>query len=529
MIISHKHKFIFVRPRKTAGTTMQNVLSTICGEEDIITAGYNDGNRNIDKSCWNGHPHPHLWDMKHLVGTDIWNEYYKFTFVRNPFDITVSRFFWNVNGKGQTGYDTTKDGFKKWFEEYTSQHIFHDAKYYSCNLAYPFLVDLQCVDNQNMPVYKQGKLNKEIDLDFIGRFENLQSDFDFLCDKIGVEKLNLRDSNSKTKTRKTKTKYQEWYDDSMIETMNGLFEKDLDLLGYDFNQDFTLTKKSVCIDRDIFVNEDKNINGASLIKVPDWIENPLGKYYLYFASHTGKYIRLAYSDSLFEPFKIYDGKPLELTSTDCKTHIASPDVHIDNNNRRIVMYFHGDTDNFQESFVSYSSDGLEFTDDKTPLGLFYFRVFRYDDKFFAIAKNKNKDSMIYSNDSWGGEFKSLFTFLPNSRHSAVLLDGDILNIFYTIIGQSPESIYVCKIKLDSDVDNWEVLSNQKLTKPMFKWEGAGSDLIPSMPGSATARWGNRNLNELRDPCIFSEDGVDYLLYTFNGEGGIAIGSLNKND
>ena len=65
MIISHKHKFIFVRPRKTAGTTMQNVLSTICGEEDIITAGYNDGNRNIDKSCWDGHPHPHLWDMKH--------------------------------------------------------------------------------------------------------------------------------------------------------------------------------------------------------------------------------------------------------------------------------------------------------------------------------------------------------------------------------------------------------------------------------------------------------------------------------
>ena len=55
---------------------------------------------------------------------------------------------------------------------------------------------------------------------------------------------------------------------------------------------------------------------------------------------------------------------------------------------------------------------------------------------------------------------------------------------------------------------------------MFKWEGAGSDLIPSMPGSATARWGNRNLNELRDPCIFSEDGVDYLLYTFNGEGKI---------
>ena len=108
MIISHKHKFIFIRPRKTAGTTMQNVLSQICGDDDIVTSGYNDGNKNIDQSCWDGHPHPHLWDVKQLVGEDIWREYFKFTFVRNPFDITVSRFFWNIKGKGQKGYDTTK-------------------------------------------------------------------------------------------------------------------------------------------------------------------------------------------------------------------------------------------------------------------------------------------------------------------------------------------------------------------------------------------------------------------------------------
>ena len=36
-----------------------------------------------------------------------------------------------------------------------------------------------------------------------------------------------------------------------------------------------------------------NIQGPSLIRVPDWVENPLGKYYLYFADHKGLYIRLA--------------------------------------------------------------------------------------------------------------------------------------------------------------------------------------------------------------------------------------------
>tara|TARA_A100001015_G_scaffold74947_1_gene83181 strand:+ start:1094 stop:2683 length:1590 start_codon:yes stop_codon:yes gene_type:complete len=527
MIISHKHKFIFVRPRKTAGTTMQNVLSKICGEDDIITSGYDEGNRNIDKSCWDGHPHPHLWDIKNLVGNDIWNDYYKFTFVRNPFDITVSRFFWNIIGKGQKGYDTTKEDFKRWFKEYTSTNIFHDAKYYSVNLAYPFLVDMNCMSQNNTPIYPSGKLNRAINLDFVGRYENLQSDFNFVCDTLGLENLKLKDENTKTKTRKNKINYKEWYDEKMVEVMYSCFEKDFDLLGYEFEQDFSLTKKSICVDRTIFQNVDKNINGASLIKVPDWITNPLGKYYLYFASHTGKYIRLAYSDCLTEPFKIYDGEVLRLTDTTCKTHIASPDVHIDDKSKKIKMYYHGDTNNFQESFISESNDGLSYTNNPKPLGLFYFRVFRYNDKFYSIAKNKNEDSIIYESDNWDGEYKPLFTLLPNSRHTATLVKDDILYIFYTTVGESPESIYYCKIKLADSVNNWDVIDNKKLTKPTFEFEGAGSDLIPSNFGSSTLRWGEKKLNELRDPCIYREGDDLFLLYSFNGEGGIALGSLNS--
>ena len=41
-----------------------------------------------------------------------------------------------------------------------------------------------------------------------------------------------------------------------------------------------------------------NIQGPSLIRVPDWIERPLGTYYLYFADHKGRYIRLAYAADL---------------------------------------------------------------------------------------------------------------------------------------------------------------------------------------------------------------------------------------
>ena len=43
-----------------------------------------------------------------------------------------------------------------------------------------------------------------------------------------------------------------------------------------------------------------NITGPTLIRAPSWVAKPLGKYYLYFAHHSGKYIRLAYADSFIE-------------------------------------------------------------------------------------------------------------------------------------------------------------------------------------------------------------------------------------
>jgi hypothetical protein len=46
----------------------------------------------------------------------------------------------------------------------------------------------------------------------------------------------------------------------------------------------------------------KNIQGPSLIRVPDWVKSPLGRYYLYFADHKGSYIRLAYADRIDGPW-----------------------------------------------------------------------------------------------------------------------------------------------------------------------------------------------------------------------------------
>ena len=49
-----------------------------------------------------------------------------------------------------------------------------------------------------------------------------------------------------------------------------------------------------------------NIQGPSMIKVPEWVSNRLGNYYLYFADHKGLYIRLAYADNIIGPWQIHE-------------------------------------------------------------------------------------------------------------------------------------------------------------------------------------------------------------------------------
>src|SRR4051794_9105432 len=84
-----------------------------------------------------------------------------------------------------------------------------------------------------------------------------------------------------------------------------------------------------------------NVNGPSLIRVPDWLPNPLGRYYLYFGHHDGRYIRLAYADDLAGPWRTHEPGVLPLAESLFHGHVASPDVHVDEAGREIRMYFHG--------------------------------------------------------------------------------------------------------------------------------------------------------------------------------------------
>lgn len=96
MIISHEHKFIFVKTRKTAGSSIEHFLSKYLGPTDICTGSDVDGTPRLNAPHRKGHIH-WRWIAKHYPTE--WQTYYKFAVERNPWDKMISYYYWHTNGK----------------------------------------------------------------------------------------------------------------------------------------------------------------------------------------------------------------------------------------------------------------------------------------------------------------------------------------------------------------------------------------------------------------------------------------------
>ena len=299
----------------------------------------------------------------------------------------------------------------------------------------------------------------------------------------------------------------------------------------------------------------ENIQGPSVIRVPDWVAEPLGAYYLYFADHKGRYIRLAYADDLLGPWRVHPPGSLQIADSHFLTeppevspeelerlqaaraargaapmshdalfeattpHIASPDVHVDDANRRIVMYFHGlDGVGRQVSRVATSSDGIAFSARPERLGRTYMRVFGRDGYTYAMSM---PGQFYRSRDPLGGFEGGPLLFNARMRHSALLVRGDTLHVFWTQVGDVPEHVKHSTIDLSGDWATWSETPGVEVLRPEHDWEGADAPLEPSVRSTAYGQ-----VNQLRDPAIFEDAGRIFLLYAVAGESGIAIAEVN---
>lgn len=293
-----------------------------------------------------------------------------------------------------------------------------------------------------------------------------------------------------------------------------------------------------------------NIQGPSLIRVPDWIKTPLGRYYLYFADHKGRFIRLAYADELRGPWQIhapgslrledscFPTQPLQPLENDLVAaraspgkllhsqeyegstpHIASPDVHVFHEEQRIYMYYHGLLSYAkQQTRLATSDDGIKFAAEDPVLCQTYLRVVPFQDTRFGMVM----PGVLFQLPDARGPFPDGDQLLTsNARHHALLTNRGRMFVFWTEVGEAPEHIKVSVIEHPMDLGRIEIKHLGAILKPELEWEGSNA---PNEPSVRSVAYGC--VNQLRDPCVFVEDNRVYLLYAGGGESAVGIAELN---
>lgn len=217
MIISDKHKFIYFKAKKVAGTSTEIILSQFCDSNDIVTPiSKNHGEQNYqhqprnylandgeNKIFWN-HVSPR--EIKSKIGEEKFSSYFRFITIRNPYDRAVSWYCWK-------NLDRCKccDRLKQTFKEF----IMLDglAKLY--------------------PFSWWAFLDGQYILDDYIKFENLEEDTIRIADKW-FDIRNMPYPKTKYNTREVGIPYQEYYDQHTFDVVSEKYKKDIDFFGYSF-------------------------------------------------------------------------------------------------------------------------------------------------------------------------------------------------------------------------------------------------------------------------------------------------------
>jgi hypothetical protein len=227
MIISHTHNYIFIKSTKTAGTSIEAALSNYCGGDDIVTPlGNYSVNRDesgtwVHKSMNEGEfkQHDEALTIKNSIAPEIWDSHFKFSIARNPWERTLSRFFWNHRN------DPALKSKKRWFH-YLG--VPYDELAAARKLFSRFIKEGDWDTNDRFYI-----IDGELCVDYVIRYEHLADDLNEVCKRVGLPNMVL--PHLKSGMRKKDHHYSEYYDEEMRDLVANRHQHDIRLFGYRFD------------------------------------------------------------------------------------------------------------------------------------------------------------------------------------------------------------------------------------------------------------------------------------------------------
>jgi hypothetical protein len=239
--LSRKHKVIFVHIPKTAGTSIEYALGMHGNINYIGEISYTHQKKNWDTLFGDGLQHMTITELKEIIdkfgfsdyknlgwlkwkydilyhrlingigkgagknNNHIFEHYYKFSVVRNPYDRLVSSFFWNNPASNDIDHDTQRFHYE--INKLHRNGLAASKIHYKPQYCY---------------LYQEQKLM----VDEILKFESLNNDFSRLCNKLGFF-CSLQE-----RMKGNHSKFELYYTSAIKEKVYNLYKEDFNFFGY---------------------------------------------------------------------------------------------------------------------------------------------------------------------------------------------------------------------------------------------------------------------------------------------------------